>query len=288
MRLGCISYINSLPVDMGLLEGKIPLPGAEFVSGFPSELNQKIAANQVDVGPVSAFWYAQQPELFYVLPDLSISSESGVRSVLLFSRYSLKELAGKRIAITGQGKTTPALLEVISRSFYGFSPQLVFAEKQADPLTNADAFVVIGNEALLMRQKYAASPLIVTDLAEEWRLRTGLPFVFAVWVVRRDFFREHSQEAIRAFTALIASKHWGQTHLSEVLTRAQSVTGLTFDVLQDYFSCLSYNFDAPLQKAMLRFFEEATRLQLLLQVPALEFIPDTAGMRTHSILAGKP
>ena len=288
MRLGSISYINSLPVDLGLLDGKVSLEDVDFVSGFPSDLNQKISNGQVDLGPVSAFWYAQHPELFYVLPNLSISSESGVRSVLLFSRHPLKDLAGKRIAITGQGKTTPALLEVLCRSFYDFSPQLVLVEKHDDPLSTADGFVVIGDEALLMRQKHIGSPLIVTDLAEEWRLHTGLSFVFAVWVVRREFFHEHVEEATRAFAALLASKRWGKTHLPEILTRAHSVTGLPVDVLRDYFSCLSYDFNEPMQKAMLRFFEEATRLQLLLQVPALEFVPDEAGMLTRSIVAGKP
>ncbi len=282
LRLGSISYINSLPVDLGLLDSKISLPQAQFISGFPSDLNQKMLSGVIDLGPISSFWYAKHRELFFVLPDLSISSESGVQSVLLFSRYPLRELSGKRILASGQGKTTPVLLEIICRSFYGFTPQIVLGgDEQDDLLGSADAALVIGDQALLMRQKYKSSGLIVTDLAEEWRARTGEPFVFAVWVVRRDFFRRDPEGAAKALSALLESKRWGQSHLSEILDRACTSTGLSKEVLIDYFSHLSYGFNVDLQKGMRGFFEEAARLNLLSSIPQIEFMPDPA-------LVGKP
>ncbi len=106
LRLGSIRYINSLPVDLGLLRHEVDFTH-EIVRGTPSELNQKILEGAVDLSPVSAFFYAQQAADFELLPDLSISSKSGVQSVLLFSRCRPEELAGKKIQLTGEGRTTP-------------------------------------------------------------------------------------------------------------------------------------------------------------------------------------
>src|SRR3990167_6198834 len=102
LRLGSIEFINSLPVDLGLINGKVPCP-AEIVTGVPTVLNEKILKGSIDAGAVSALFYAEHQDQFLLLPDLSISSESGVGSVLLFSRYPMKHLKARQIAVTRQG-----------------------------------------------------------------------------------------------------------------------------------------------------------------------------------------
>ena len=49
---------------------------------------------------------------------------------------------------------------------------------------SADAFLLIGDEALVATAGPPAP--FVFDLAEEWEAWQRLPFVFAVWVVRKD------------------------------------------------------------------------------------------------------
>src|SRR3989338_6482002 len=81
-RLGSIEFVNSLPVDWGFLSGAVPVE-ANIVTGSPAFLNDRISARELEVSPISVFWYAQRQKEFLLFPDLSISSESSVDSVLL-------------------------------------------------------------------------------------------------------------------------------------------------------------------------------------------------------------
>jgi chorismate dehydratase len=50
----------------------------------------------------------------------------------------------------------------------------------------ADAFLVIGNEALSQNVRPSVGFPNRYDLASEWWAWTGLPFVFALWTIRRS------------------------------------------------------------------------------------------------------
>src|SRR3989338_4788304 len=169
LRLGSIEFINSLPVDLGLTSGRVE-SACEMITGTPAELNEKILRKETDASHVSTVWYAEHQEEFLLFPDLSISSESGVQSVLLFSRHPLKYLKNMSISVTPQGRTTPALLEIICRLRYGFRPHVkVAGPKTLDIPAGSEALLLIGNEALQAREKLKKSGTVVIDLAEEWQ-----------------------------------------------------------------------------------------------------------------------
>ena len=54
-----------------------------------------------------------------------------------------------------------------------------------------DAFLLVGNEGLRQRRGGRDYPYIY-DLGEEWHQWTGLPFVFARWMVRKDLDRQEA------------------------------------------------------------------------------------------------
>ena len=246
MKLGSIAYINSLPIDWGLLSGAVRVP-FEITSDVPVRLNERMLAGEISAGPVSALWHAMNDRRFYVLPDLSISSQSGVQSVLLFSRLPLPALAGQKISITSEGRTTPALLQILCKRRYGFTPQFVTGCDQAQ------ARLLIGDRALQESEEAKKEGWIVTDLAEEWRAWTGLGFVFALWVVRRDVADADPEGTIDLLHAIQESRHWGTTHAGEILREAQLRTGLSEERIQSYFSGLSYGFGPELQEAYRRY-----------------------------------
>src|SRR5881396_1993910 len=88
MRVGRIGYINCYPVYGAIDRGLVPL-AAELVTGTPSELNDLLAAGELDVSVVSAVEYARQARHYILLPDLAISCDGAVRSVALFSRRTV-------------------------------------------------------------------------------------------------------------------------------------------------------------------------------------------------------
>ena len=84
MRVGRIPYINCFPVYGGVDRGLVPLD-ATLVDGVPTALNRMMAEGTLDVSVVSAVEYARDWERYLLLPDLAISCDGPVRSVMLFS-----------------------------------------------------------------------------------------------------------------------------------------------------------------------------------------------------------
>lgn len=263
LRLGSISFINSLPVDLGLISGQVETD-AEIFSGAPSMLNEDILSGSLDVSPVSALWYAEHQDKFLLLPDLSISSESGVGSVLLFSRYPMKQLKGRQITITKLGHTTPALLEILCRSCYRFKPDFKVTNSRPDDIPeNTAALLLIGNDALMAKERLKTAGYHIMDLAEEWRAWTALPFVFAVWVVSRDVFLTDPKKVHGLHEALLRSKKWGAEHPKEIIEAAEKNTRLPVKVLQNYFSKLSYDLNEGLKCGLKLYCEYAVRYGML-------------------------
>lgn len=256
MKLGSIAFINSLPVDWGLLSGAVRAP-FETASDVPSRLNERLLSGEISAGAASALWHAKYEHQFYVLPDLSISSQSGVQSVLLFSRLPLPALAGVKIAVTSEGRTTPALLEILCRRRYGFTPQFVSG------CDGAQARLLIGDRALQESEIARSEGWTVTDLAEEWRSWTGLGFVFALWLVRRDVADADPDGVLALWQAVQDSRRWGIGHADEIMREAQLRTGLPEERIQSYFSRLSYGFGPELQEAYRRYRAYAAECHLI-------------------------
>jgi len=84
MRVGRIPYINTYPVYGAIDRGLVPLDG-ELVDGVPTALNAMMAQGSLDVSVVSAVEYARDAARYLLLPELAISCDGPVRSVMLFS-----------------------------------------------------------------------------------------------------------------------------------------------------------------------------------------------------------
>ncbi len=286
MRLGSIEFINSLPVDLGIVCGAVPCP-ASITAGTPAILNEMILKGELDISPISVFWYGKHQRDFMLLPDLSISSESGVESVILFSRFPLKDLNGKKIAFTGKGRTTPVLLEILTFFRYGFRPVLLNLDPGAEVIPEGfDAALLIGDDALYAKEKIKNTSLLAVDLAEAWQVWTGLPIVFAVWAARRDSFLKNPAAIQDTHHAILQSKKWGLSHLDEVLRFAEQKTKLPPAVLKRYLSRLSYGFDKNLENGMRLYLDYAAKCGLI--SPAGEFEQMTTATESRQAVGCQP
>src|ERR671918_501120 len=99
MRIGRIPYINCYPVYGALDRGLVDLD-AQLVDGVPTELNRRMAAGELDISVVSAVEYARDAERYLLLPDLAISCDGPVRSVMLFSRRPAPELSSRNVIVS--------------------------------------------------------------------------------------------------------------------------------------------------------------------------------------------
>ncbi|HYL28341.1 MAG TPA: menaquinone biosynthesis protein [Gemmatimonadales bacterium] len=239
MRLGRIPWINCYPVYGAIDRALVPVP-AELVTGTASELNDLLAAGELDVSAVSAVEYARNAAAYHLLPDLAITCDGPVHSVALFSRRPVEELSGSTVLLTASSRTSILLLELLCRHRWGISPRFATVRAEATDLEALaglphEAVLVIGDAALLLsaRRDYP----IKVDLGAEWGAWTGLPFVFAVWAARR----EAAAGPVRAIHArLLESRSWGLAHLDELATDAARRTGVDEAACRAYLGDLDY------------------------------------------------
>ena len=93
--MGKITYINASPVYYGIDHGMQP-DWLTLVPDVPAALNRQIATGKVDISPISAAFYALNHKDLLLLPDLSISCDGKVLSVICASRYPLEDLTGNQ------------------------------------------------------------------------------------------------------------------------------------------------------------------------------------------------
>lgn len=239
MRLGRIPYVNCYPVYAAMDRGVIACP-ATVVSGTPAELNDRLADGRLDVSVVSAVAYAEQGSAYELLPDLAISSDGPVRSVLLFSRRPPEELGGTRVLVSTSSRTSVLLLDLLARDRWGVAFETAQAPAEPGDLdllaaVPHEAVLVIGDAALLLGARHTYP--FVTDLGEAWKAWTGLPFVFAVWAARRDADGAAVRDVHRV---LLASRKWGLAHLDGLAAQAAAATGVDRAACAAYLSGLDY------------------------------------------------
>jgi chorismate dehydratase len=241
MRLGRIPYINCRPIYGAIDRGVVSVP-AELVTGTPAELNDLLVAGELDVSVISAVEYARHGRDLVLLPELAISCDGPVRSVMVLSRLPVGRLGGRTILVSASSRTSVALLELLCRDVWKIRPRFAEARAEAADLEQLaglphDAVLVIGDPALLLSARGTYPHRV--DLGAEWKQWTGLPFVFAVWAARRSA----DPEAVRHVHArLLESRAWGLAHLDELAADAARATGVPAPACREYLASLDYAF----------------------------------------------
>jgi len=264
MRVGRIPYINCYPVYGGVDRGLVPLAG-RLIDGVPTTLNAMMARGEIDVSVVSAVEYARDWERYLLLPDLAISCDGPVQSVMLFSHLPATDLGGKRVLVSRSSMTSVHLLELLFEHVWRCTPEFVPGDAEAADLHDAEAIdardgiaarLVIGDAALMLRAGAIVSPYAhAYDLGEEWKAWTGLPFVFAVWVAQRTV---EASRALAVHGALIESRNWGLKHLDELARQASETTGVPYAACLDYFAGLDYGLSYPHLGGLTEFYRRLT------------------------------
>lgn len=279
LRVGRIRYINCYPVYGAIERGLVPLE-ATLVDGIPTELNQLMATGALDVSVVSAVEYAKDAERLVLLPELGITSDGPVRSVMLFSRRDPRDLGGKRVIVSKSSMTSVALLELLFEHVWRCRPEFVPGTAELADVNRFgeephEARLVIGDAALRLHDesrrggRWAQEYPWQEDLGAAWKTWTGLPFVFAVWVAQRT---TPVHEALAAHASLLASRDWGLQHLDQLAAQAALASGVPRDSCRAYFDGLDYRLSYPHLAGLTEFFR---RLVLAGRVPdgTLAFLP---------------
>jgi chorismate dehydratase len=266
--IGKISYTNSWPVFHNFHPSSLSYP-AEMVSEVPAILNQGMAEGTIHVGALSSFAYAAASDRLLLLPDLSVSSEGPVKSILLFSRMPVQQLGNARIAVTNTSATSVNLLKILMEKAVHGKPEYISAEPDLDHMMDqADACLLIGDNAI--RASWQNQGYIVTDLGELWNEWTGLSMTFAVWAVNREAANSKPKAIAEIAEAFAESKRRGIRELAPVIREACMAIGGTAAYWEGYFRNLCYDFGERQQEGLNLYFRYAYEMGLLPQEVKME------------------
>jgi len=278
LRIGHISYANCTPIFYALRRYH-DCSNYRFIKGIPSELNRLLLRGDLDVSPSSSIELARHPDLYTFFTHLSISSIGKVGSIILFSKVPIERLNGERIALTQASTTSSILLRIIFNRFLKMDG--AFYEESGrleEVLKEYKAFLLIGDEALKAVQgsKTSDPQLYMYDLGELWFEYTGLPFVFALWLVRRDALESKAEEIDGLKGDLVSAKDIAYRSYDKIAENADERVWLSKDGLIDYWKRISYDLNSLHLEGLRRFYEYAERLSLIEKAPRLEDIMITS------------
>ncbi|NLK52351.1 MAG: menaquinone biosynthesis protein [Syntrophomonadaceae bacterium] len=270
-RVGHIQFINCLPLYYGLVKKGVLLD-VELTKGTPTELNQYLIRGELDISPISSIEYGRHADELLLMPDLTVSADGEVRSILLLSKVPIEELEGRTIALTNTSATSQALLQILLQERFGLKCHFFVSPPElGSMLLEADAALLIGDPAL--RAFYQPRQgLYSYDLGTVWKEFTGLPMVFAVWAVRREYVHKHKDLAMEVYHAFHQSMQFSLEHLDEVTTNASRWETLDKELLRQYFACLQFTFDEQKKAGLEKFYFYAHRYGFLSKIPAIKFM----------------
>ncbi|MBE0416772.1 MAG: menaquinone biosynthesis protein [Coriobacteriia bacterium] len=267
-RLGHIQFINCLPLYYGMVKQDVLLD-VDLVKAAPRDLARMLLDGELDVAPIPAIEYARHADGLVLLPDIAISSDGEVQSILLLSKVPAADLDGRTVALTDTSRTSQVLTRVLLEKHWGVSADYVEMPPDLPAmLRDADAALLIGDEAL---RAYWEPPegLFAYDLGSEWASWTGLPMVYAVWAVRREF-AESEPDAVRTVAdALAGSLAYCRAHLDDISEYAARWESFSADRFRGYFDALHFRYEPRYREGLKRFLTEAVGVGELDDVPGV-------------------
>ncbi len=196
-RIGSVPYLNAAPLTYGLEDEVMLVP--------PAQLAEKLRANDLDAALVSV-----TEILFHdgydVLDGIAIASHGEVKSVFLAHRLPLEQIT--EIHCDPASLTSANLLRVLLAE-RGLRPEFKTLGDY-DDAGERDAALLIGDPAIsFLRGAHPQHTL--WDLGKAWKTLTGLPFVYAVWALRRGQHSETLRKTLRD------AKTNGLAHLRDIV-----------------------------------------------------------------------
>jgi len=227
IRIGAVSFLNTRPLVHGLQSGP------EYALSFdtPSNLAEKLRLGEIDVGLLPIVEHLRGVGDGFV-PGIGIASNGPVRTVKLYSRVPLDSV--REVAVDNRSRTSVALLRILLAERYNVLPDFFSFRADLDAmLRDHDAALVIGDDAF--RDDGAPH---VWDLGAAWNELAGVPFVYAVWVVRQGVDRD------RVAALLHGALESGRAHLDEIAQQATAQYAQAEPVLLSYLrDTLHYTLD---------------------------------------------
>lgn len=230
-RVGSVPYLNAAPLTRGLED--------QITFAPPSALAQMLRRDELDAALISVT-EVLLTDRYDILDGVAVASLGEVQSVFLAHRQPLEEV--KEIYCDTASLASVQLLRVLMAE-RGLRPSLQpLASYEAAPALST--VLLIGDPAIHFAR--SSPPHEIWDLGTAWFELTGLPFVYAVWALRRIpnvLLRQRLREA----------KNFGLDTLDYIIS---SRNEFDYAFRKDYLSWhIHYYLGAEEKRGMARFIE---------------------------------
>jgi chorismate dehydratase len=287
VRVAAIDFLNPAPL---MWDFEHPPRNATLAQRYqvhytqPSLCADELLANRADLGliPIASL----TPDLA-IVPGCTIASLDRVRSIELIVKQKPGSagdvdpaLASVRtIAADTASRSSLAYAQILFRKFLHTDPEFVPAA--ADPvamLAHADAALLIGDPALLAlesrrRIEQAAGPCLWIDMAHEWRTRTSLPWVAAVWAVRPEALTAATVSAAQLIEDLQQSRDHGLAHIDSLVAEWTPRIAIPPETIRHYLTRnIHYTLDDDCVATVQLFRRYAAEAAILSPLPRLRFL----------------
>lgn len=231
-RVGSVSYLNAVPLTRGLEE--------EIVYEVPSKLAEMLRRDALDAALVSLA-EVLLTDRYDVLDEIAVASLGEVQSILLAHRRPIEE--AREIYCDPASITSVNLLRVLLGE-RGLKPEfkpLAGYDSGALP----DYALLIGDPALdFLRGPHEHD---IWDLGTAWHELTNLPFVYAVWALRRGVENQALRRRLRE------ARDFGLDTLDHII---RSRTEYDYDFRKDYLGWhIHYHLGADEKRGIAKFIE---------------------------------
>jgi chorismate dehydratase len=232
-KVGSVPYLNAAPLTRGLED--------QISFAPPSELARMLRRDELDAALVS-ITEVLLTDRYDILDGVAVASLGEVQSVFLAHRQPLEEI--REIFCDTASLSSVNLLKVLLAE-RGLTPAFQpLSDYQAAP--GLDNVLLIGDPAIEFARATPAHPHEIWDLGTAWFDLTQLPFVYAVWALRRvpnDALRRRLREA----------KNFGMDTLDNIIS---SRTEFDYAFRKDYLSWhIHYHLGAEERRGIARFIE---------------------------------
>ena len=231
-RVGSVGYLNAAPLTRGLED--------EVIYVTPARLAEMLQRDELDAALVSVVEVLFN-DRYDILDGMAIASLGEVKSVLLAHRKPLSEAT--EIYCDTASLTSVHLLRVLLAE-RGLKPEFKPLVSY-DFATLPDYAMLIGDPALdfaLGQHEHE-----VWDLGAAWYELTKLPFVYAVWALRRGVENSALRRLLRE------ARDFGLDTLESIIRLR---TEYTYEFRKDYLGWhIHYHLGADEKRGLVKFIE---------------------------------
>lgn len=231
-RVGSVRFLNAAPLVRGIED--------EIVLATPAKLAEMLRQDELDAGLVSITEVLFN-DRYDILDSIAIASLGEVKSVFLAHRRPVEE--AKEIFCDTASLTSVNLLRVLLAE-RGLRPALKPLPDYA-AAASLDHVLLIGDAALDFVWNSPSHEIM--DLGTAWMELTKLPFVYAVWALRRGVENAALRRQLRE------ARDFGLDTLDSII---RSRTEYDYDFRKDYLSWhIHYHLGTDEKRGLAKFIE---------------------------------